>query len=117
MIKYTSNGDVLYLESHFHTFFKSSPLAVLEAEFSFNRGLATGTCLGNFSYLYQFLDLEPPEEANEVGWNYEYLVRDWCSTWVDFVHTPRITDDGKPYIEISYPMEPKPMDFLEGMYD
>lgn len=111
MIQYTPNGDSLYLESHFNVFFKSSPLAVLEAEFSFNRGLATGTILGNMKYFYDFLRLTPPPGAEEVGWNYDYMAQEWFSSWVDFVHRPMITDEGLPYIEISYPMEPKPMDY------
>lgn len=117
MTKYSGNGDSLFYESAFHTFFKSSPLAVLEAEYSFNRGLATNTSMGSLDYFYMYLNLEPPQGSNDLGWNYDYLALEWCSCWVDFVHSPKITEDGIPYIEISYPMEPKPMDYLEGKYD
>ena len=117
MIQYSGKGDTLFYEPICKVWFKSSPMAVLEGEYNFNRGLATNTCLGNLEYLYLFFNLDAPEESKEIGWNYDYLALEWCSVWVDFIHVPRITDQGVPYIEINYPMEPKPMDYLEGRFD
>lgn len=112
----TKNGSELFFEPFFKTFFHSSPLAVLEAEYDFNRGISIGTNLGDLAYFYRLLDLEPPPGSGDVGWNSDYLALDWAAAWVDFIHKPGITDDGKPYCEISYPMEPKPMDYYQD-YD
>lgn len=117
MIQYSGKGDQLFFEPECGVWFKSSPLAVLEAEYNFNRGLATCTCVGNLSYLYTYLSLIPPRKAENIGWNFDYLALEWNTVWVDFIHVPKITDDGIPYIEIQYPMEPKPMDYLEGRFD
>ena len=117
MIQYTKNGNTLYYEPQFKTFFKSSPFAVSNAIIRFLRGVVTGTMLPTFKYWYESLDLEPPEGSEELGWNYDYLCREWASLWIDILQIPRLTDDGVPYQELSYPMEPKPMDYLEGWYD
>ena len=117
MIQYTKHGNDLYYEPRFRTWFKSSPLAVSNAIIRFTRGIVTGTMLPSFRYLYESLDIEPPEEANEVGWNYDYLCKEWESIWVDIITIPRINEDGIPYMELNYPIEPKPMDYMEGWYD
>ena len=116
MTQYSGKGNHLYYEPLCGTWFKSSPLAVLGAAYNFNRGLATGTSLGNLKYLYDYLYLLPPRESENIGWNHEYLAWDWNSLWVDFIPVPKITEDGLPYIEIDYPMEPKPMDYYDGRF-
>lgn len=117
MIQYTKHGNDLYYEPQFHTWFKSSPLAVNNGIMRFLRGIVTGTMLPSFRYLYESLGIEAPEEANELGWNYDYLAKEWESLWVDIIPIPRLTDNGIPYMELDYPIEPKPMDYLEGWYD
>ena len=117
MTQYSGKGTQLFFEPACGVWFKSSPLAVLEAEYNFNRGLATGTSLGNMSYLYDYLYLDPPQKSVNIGWNYDYMIHDWNCLWVDFIHVPLITEDGVPYVEIQYPMEPKPMDYYEGRFD
>ena len=117
MIQYTKHGNDLYFEPKFNTYFKSSPLAVERGISSFIRGIVTGTSLPTFKYLYEFLGLEPPMGSEELGWNYDYMAHEWASLWVDILMIPRITEDGIPYMELNYPMEPKPMDYMEGWYD
>lgn len=110
-IQYTPNGDTLFYESYFHIFFKSSPLAVLEAEYEFNRDFALGLNEPSFTRLYSLFDIVPPDEATNIGWSYDYIANEWDTYWVDFIHRPQLTGDGTPYIEISYPIPPAPMDF------
>lgn len=117
IIQYTKHGNDLFYEPRFRTFFKSSPYAVERGINNFLRGVVTGTALPNFKYLYENLYLEPPEGCEELGWNYDYLASEWASLWIDIIPIPKITDDGIPYLELNYPMEPKPMDYLEGWYD
>lgn len=117
MIISTTNGDVLFHEPFFDTFFRSSPLAVLEAEYEFNRSLSIGTNLGSLAYFYTYLKLKPPEDAENYGWNSDYLALEWASNWVDFIHKPGITKNGEAYCEISYPMDVKPMDYLQELDD
>ena len=119
MIQYTKHGNDLYFEPRFGAYFKSSPFAVERGINNFLRGVVTGTCLPNFKYLYENLDITPPDdsEASDWGWNYEYLAREWASVWIDILQIPRLTRDGVPYMELNYPMAPKPMDYLEGWYD
>ena len=113
MVIYTKNGNDLFYEPYFKTFFRSSPLAVLEAEYDFNRSLATGTNLGGLDHLYFLLNLEPPKVSDKVGWCIDYLFDAWNATWVDFIHRPNINESGEPYCEINYPMEPQSMNYGE----
>lgn len=117
IIQYTKYGNDLYYEPKFKTFFKSSPYAVERGISSFLRGVVTGTGLPSFKYLYEALGLTPPEDSDTVGWNYDYLASEWASLWIDIIPIPRLTEDGIPYMELDYPMAPKPMDYLEGWYD
>ena len=117
MTQYTKHGNDLYFEPKFNTWFKSSPLAVSNAIIRFVRGVITGQMLPSFRFLYESLSLEVPEGADELGWNYDYLAREWDTVWIDILQIPKLTDQGIPYMELSYPMEPKPMDYLEGWYD
>lgn len=117
MIQYTKHGNDLYYEPKFNVYFKSSPFAVSNAILDYLRGVVTGTKLPNFRYLYEAFDLNPPEGSDDLGWNYDYLAKEWESIWIDIVQIPRLTEDGVPYMEFSYPIEPKPMDYLEGWYD
>ena len=95
-------------------------MAVLEAEFEFNRGISEGICMGEIARFYELLDLEPPDGAEEKGWNMEYLAAEWCGSWVDFMHRPKISMSGEPYCEITYPKAPMPMDykidFIDGYF-
>ena len=116
-IQYTKHGHSLYHEPKFNTYFESSPYAVERGISNFLRGVVTGTGLPNFKYLYESLYLEPPEDSENWGWNYDYLAREWASLWIDIIPVPRMTDEGIPYMELNYPMEPKPMEYLEGWYD
>lgn len=102
----TKNGDILFRESFCGTFFKSSPLAVLEAEYEFNRKYALGEGDQSLALFYSLLDLEPPAQSKDIGWCYDYMGVEWETMWVDFIHRPRITKEGVPYTEIYYPIPP-----------
>lgn len=117
MIQYTKHGNDLYYEPKFNTWFKSSPFAVSNAIIRFSRGVITCTMRPSFKYLYESLNLEPPIGSDDVGWNYDYMAHEWDSIWIDIIPIPRLNEHGIPYMELTYPMEPRPMDYLEGWYD
>lgn len=106
MTKLTKNGDILFRESFCGTFFKSSPLAVLEAEYEFNRKYALGEGDESLALFYSLLDLEPPAQSKDIGWNYDYMGVEWETMWIDFIHRPKMTKEGVPYTEIYYPIPP-----------
>lgn len=117
MIQYTGNGNDLFYEPKFNTFFKSRYQSVLEGYLEFIRNIIINTCRPSMDYFYTYLNLEPPRESKEWGWNYDYLAEEWNTIWIDVLFIPDITEDGIPFIRLDYPMEPKPMDYLEGKYD
>jgi len=102
----TKNGDILFRESFYGTFFKSSPLAVLEAEYEFNRKYTMGDGDGSLALFYRLLDLEPPDQSRGIGWCYDYMQVEWETIWVDFIHRPMMTKSGIPYTDIHYPIPP-----------
>ena len=100
-------GDELIFEdSVFHHTFKSTLLAVTEAEYHFNRNfqLRGYASMGEF---YRFLGLDDiyADECKvleRIGWSFDLGVDDGYQ-WIDFIN--RQIDDTH-YI-INYPFEPK----------
>ena len=117
MIQYTGKGNDLFYESKFNIYFKSSYQDVLEGYLEFVRSILVNTSRPSMDYFYTYLNLIPPDDAKNWGWNYDYMANEWMTCWVDVLFVPGITDDGVPYIKLEYPIEPKPMDYLEGRYD
>ena len=114
MIQTTKNGDILCRESYLGVFFKSSPLAILEAEYEMNRGFALGEGDCTLAKFYDLLDLEPPPESYFIGWDPEYMAEEWSTYWIEFMSRPAITPDGQPYIDIYYPIPPTNMGYTKG---
>ncbi len=106
MVQFTGKGGELFYEPHFGIFFRSSMLAVLEAEYTLNRDFTLQQHDATLEHFYNLLHIKPPLGASEVGWPEEYLIDEWTIDWIDFVHRPAIDDQRRPYICIDYPMEP-----------
>ena len=104
-------GPVLALESHYGTLFRTSYSDILEAEYTFNRSFATVKKEATMGYFYELLGLDPPKGSKEIGWPMDYLIENWDIYWIDFVHRPDMTEDGKPCLRIDYQIEPVNMDW------
>lgn len=106
MTQLTKNGEILCRESFYGTFFKSSYHALLEAQIEFERKFVMAEGEPSLENYYRLLDLKPPEDSKTIGWSHDYMEIDWETDWIDFLYKPAITEDGRPYIDISYPIPP-----------
>lgn len=111
----TRNGETLFRESQYGTFFKSSTIAVMRAEYEFNRMFAMGEGDSSLALFYRLLDLKPPNDSLIMGWNQDYMMYAWECWWIDFIHKPAFTENGTPYVDITYPIPPASL-FYEGEY-
>ena len=102
----TKHGETLFREAYYGTFFKSSMVAVKDAEMEFNRMYAIGEGDGSLALFYRLLDLSPPEGSKIIGWDPDYMMDEWETYWIYFQHYPKFTDDGTPYCDIGYPIPP-----------
>ena len=114
--KLTRNGETLFRESYFNTFFRSSPLAVAQAEMEFNRMYAMGEGDASLAIFYRLLDLDPPADSKVVGWDQDYMMDEWETWWIYFQHAPNFTEDGTPYCDIYYPIPPSSL-YYERSYE
>lgn len=105
-LQLTKNGDILFRESQYEIFFKSSTIAVLRAEYEFNRMYAMGEGDSSLALFYKLLEIKPPKDAMSIGWSPDYMMDEWECWWIDFIHKPAFTDDGTPYVDIYYPIPP-----------
>ena len=111
----TKNGETLFRETQYNTFFRSSVLAVQRAEYEFNRMYALGEGDASLALFFKLLEIKPPNDALTIGWDPDYMMDEWECWWIDFMHRPQFTDNGTPYIEISYPIPPVSL-FYERSY-
>ena len=113
--KLTKNGETLFKESQYDIFFRSSTLAVIRAEYEFNRMYAMGEGDASLALFYKLLEVNAPNDAKLIGWDQDYMMDEWECWWIDFMHRPQFAEDGTPYVEISYPIPPTSL-FYERSY-
>ena len=96
----------LFYDEWGERYFESTPFAVQNAEYHFNRNL-TLRGYAQMNELYEFLGLEPTRDGGIFGYSVFQMCDQYGSNWVDFDHRMvTITDDGLECCAISLPIEP-----------
>lgn len=96
----------LFYDEWSERYFESTPLAVKNAEYHFNRNF-TMRGYAEPNEFYEFLGLEPIKEGNIFGWSQFQLAEQYEASWIDFDHRmATVTDDGLECCIISWPIEP-----------
>ena len=107
----TGYGGTLYYIELFENgiYFYSNPLNVLNAEYHANRNFI----LRGYQTVEEFCQfLGLPEKISEeyrdkdIGWNQYTLASEWDCAWIDFHHGSGMTKSGKPFVVISFYIEP-----------
>lgn len=105
--KIGSDAVVTWRESYSETFFKSSFIEVLKAEYYLNRLFSMRGCVTIADFL-DLLGAEPIDDFDDYGW--EHVGDD---DWIDFCHKAKLEPGDRgyiSYIEISYLIEPYGID-------
>lgn len=100
-----SDDTQLFYDEFSGRYFESTLEDVLRAEYTFNRMISTeyGVFLNDF---YDLLDLEEVDYGNYLGWMDCQLVEDTWYSWLDFIHTKVVMDDGLECTIITFSSEP-----------
>ena len=94
----------LFLEPISMQFFEATVEDVVLAEYELNRLFRLRGEV-SFNDWLAILGIETREDCDMYGWS-EYAEPVYGYSWVDFVHSPHITNDGKEYLMITYPFLP-----------
>ena len=88
--------------------FTSTMMKVLEGEYNANRYFKVNGEL-TLNKFFEFFECDPIDGGDDVGWQ-EYLGEIYHKdAWIDFIHKP-VDDDGKKYILIDVPFEPRALE-------
>ena len=100
-----SDDKQLFYDEYSQRYFESTLEDVLRAEYTFNRMIAReyGVFLNDF---YDLVGLEEVDYGNYMGWMDTQLVEDSWYSWLDFIHTKVVMDDGLECTIITFGYEP-----------
>lgn len=104
----------LFYDFRSKRYFEMSMYDIKEAEYKINRMFSV---LGEMKLndIYEFLNLEPTEEGDNIGWS-TYVNWEWIGySWIEIIYNEVITDDGLDAFEIDFVVQPTP-DFLTSNY-
>ena len=102
-----TGDNLLYYDFYSGRYFEASPAAVKQAEYELNRTLMLDDC-ACINDWYRFMDLEPLEHGDNVGWTTYANSDAYWQTWVDFHHENTVMDDGLECVIISFNQDPYP---------
>lgn len=102
-----AEDSMLYYDFYSGQYFESTPAAVKNAEYQFNRTLTMDDCI-YLSEWYHLLGIEAPKHGLDFGWSTCANSDMYWQTWVDFHHEKAVMDDGLECIIISFAQEPYP---------
>lgn len=111
----TSANDILWHEPIGDTWFWKPLTEIQDAEYFLNRQFTT-ECVVSLADFYHLLAVEPPENAERLGWSVETAMAAWEECWIDFCHVPHnMTPEdpnSPPYYDLVTVFEPLE-DYLE----
>lgn len=97
--------EVLFYDEFSKRFFTASLLRVSQAEYFVNRDIQMRGW-ADLNEFYDYLDVDPIEGGDALGWSEGGNLAHYWQDWVDFNHTKKHMDDGTEYIKISTIQEP-----------
>lgn len=100
-----SDDKQLFYDEFSQRYFESTLENVLRAEYTLNRMIAVeyGVYLNDF---YDLLGIEPVDYGDYLGWIDCELVETTWYSWLDFIHTKVVMDDGLECTIITMSSEP-----------
>lgn len=100
-----SGDKQLFYDEFSQRYFESTLEDVLRAEYTFNRMISVeyGVFLNDF---YELLGIDPVDYGDYMGWMDCQLVEDTWYSWLDFIHTKVVMDDGLECTIITFSYEP-----------
>ena len=100
-----SDDKLLFYDEFSQRYFEATLEDVLRAEYTLNRMISVeyGVFLNDF---YELLGIDTVDYGDYMGWMDCQLVEDTWYSWLDFIHTKVIMDDGLECTIITFGYEP-----------
>ena len=98
-------NEVLFYDAFSKRYFTSSLVTVSRAEYYINRDINMRGW-AELNEFYEYLDIDPIEGGDALGWSEGGNLARYWQGWVDFNHSRKVMDDGTEYISISSFQEP-----------
>ena len=100
-----NENEVLFYDAFSKRYFTSSLVTVSRAEYCINRDINMRGW-AELNEFYDYLDIDPIEGGDALGWSEGGNLARYWQGWVDFNHSKNMMDDGTEYIVISLFQEP-----------
>lgn len=100
-----NENEVLFYDAFSKRYFTSSLVTVSIAEYYINRDINMRGW-AELNEFYDYLDIDPIEGGDALGWSEGGNLARYWQGWVDFNHSKNVMDDGTEYIVISSFQEP-----------
>lgn len=100
-----SDDKLLFYDEFSQRYFESTLEDVLRAEYTLNRMISVeyGVFLNDF---YELLGIDTVDYGDYMGWMDCQLVEDTWYSWLDFIHTKVVMDDGLECTIITFGYDP-----------
>ena len=98
-------GYLLFCDEYRGECFERTMTQVIQAEYHFNRNFALRG-EASLNEFYSFLNLEPIDGGDEIGWDMAFGDEFAGYSWIDFEHETFTMEDGMECCLINYPYPP-----------
>jgi hypothetical protein len=90
-----TNGDeILFYDNFSDQFFLSTRVRVSQAEYNLNRNISMDG-YASLNEFYEYLDIEPVDGGEELGWSDGGNLTRYWQSWIDFEHKTVLMEDNE----------------------
>lgn len=97
--------EQLFYDVFSRRYFVSTPYKVQYAKYELNRDIVERGA-ASVNDFYYYLNLEPIDGGDELGWSAGMNLDYYWQTWLDFEHSVHTLDDGVEYTTVDFFSEP-----------
>lgn len=90
----TNSDEILFYDSFSDQFFLSTRVRVSQAEYNLNRSISMDG-YASLNEFYEYLDIEPIEGGEELGWSDGGNLTRYWQSWIDFGHKTVLMEDNE----------------------
>lgn len=90
----TNSDEILFYDTFSDQFFLSTRVRVSQAEYNLNRSISMDG-YASLNEFYEYLDIEPVDGGEELGWSDGGNLTRYWQSWIDFEHKTVLMEDNE----------------------